>query len=288
VTTALSALRATRRPLRTPEGPRRRVRHRSAKLWTGITILVVMVAAGAVMNMTTDPIAQDLTQRLLPPSLTNPFGTDELGRSVFVRAIAATTLDIPLAMGAAFLPAIIGTLLGLLAGYGGRIADTLIMRVGDMLQAFPSYVLMIVVVFIIGPGINAFLVAIAIINWVAYARLVRSQVLVIREMDYVHAARVGGLGGARVALRHVLPNALPQVIVYLAADAVLALILLSGLSFLGLGVPAPTPEWGLMIDQGRLFVQTAWWLTAFPGLMIVLAAAAFSLISDALDDWSRV
>jgi peptide/nickel transport system permease protein len=268
---------------------RRRPKHsRAVKLWTGIGILVVLLAAGLIVNLTTDPIAQDLTQRLLPPSLAHPFGTDELGRSVFIRSLAASTLDIPLAIGAAVIPAVIGTLLGLLAGYGGRVADPVVMRVGDMLQAFPSYVLMIVVVFIVGPGIGAFLIAIAIINWVAYARLVRSQVLVIREQDYVHAARIGGLGGPRVALRHVLPNALPQVIVYLASDAVLALILLSGLSFLGLGVASPTPEWGLMISQGRLFVQTAWWLTLFPGLMIVAAAAAFSLISDALDDWSRV
>jgi len=267
---------------------KRAVRHRSSKLWTGTSILAAMLVVGVIVNLTADPIAQDLTQRLIPPSLAHPFGTDELGRSVLIRALAATTLDVPLAIGAALLPAILGTLLGLLAGYGGRIADTVVMRLGDMLQAFPSYVLMIVVVFIIGPGINAFLIAIATINWVAYARLVRSQVLVIREMDYVHAARIGGLGGARVALRHVLPNALPQVIVYLAADAVLALILLSGLSFLGLGVASPTPEWGLMINQGRLFVQSAWWLTVFPGLMIVIAAAGFSLISDALDDWSRV
>ncbi|WP_309066122.1 ABC transporter permease [Microbacterium sp.] len=268
-------------------GARRR-RVRSRKLSIGVTIIAAMLIAGVIVNLTGDPVVQDLGQRLLPPSLQHPFGTDDLGRSVLVRALAATTLNIPLAMGAALLPMIAGTLLGLLAGYGGRLSDAIVMRIGDLLQAFPSYVLMVVVVFIIGPGIGAFLAAIAIINWVAYARLVRSQVLVIREMDYVHAARVGGLGGPRVALRHVLPNALPQVIVYLASDAVLALILLSGLSFLGLGVAPPTPEWGLMINQGRLFVQSAWWLTAFPGLMIVLAATAFSLISDALDDWSRV
>lgn len=263
-------------------------RTRSLKMQTGIGILVVLLAAGFIAQLVADPIAQDLTQRLMPPSLANPFGTDELGRSVFVRSLSAATLDIPLAIGAALLPAIAGTLLGLLAGYGGRTADTVVMRVGDMLQAFPSYVLMIVVVFMIGPGVAAFVIAIAIINWVAYARLVRSQVLVIREQDFIHAARVSGFGGMRIAVRHVLPNAMPQVVVYLAADAVLALIMLSGLSFLGLGVAPPTPEWGLMIDQGRLFLQTAWWLTTFPGLMIVAAAAGFSLMSDALDDGSRV
>lgn len=261
---------------------------KSIKLRIGVTILVIMLAAGLVMNLVADPIAQDLSVRLQPPSLRFPFGTDELGRSVFVRAIAASTLDIPLVLVAAFAPAVIGTVLGLIAGYAGRLTDSLIMRVSDMLQAFPSYVLMIMVVFIVGPGVGAFLISIAIINWVAYARLVRAQVLVLREMDYIEAARVGGLGRIRVALRHVLPNALPQVFVYFAADAVLALILLSGLSFLGLGVAAPTPEWGLMISQGSLFIQTAWWLTATPGLMIVLAATAFSLISDAMDDRSRV
>lgn len=275
-------------PALTASAPRRPRRARSLKLRIGIGILVVLLIAGVLANLLADPLAQDLAQRLLPPSPAHPFGTDELGRSVFVRSLAASTLDIPLALVAALLPAIVGTLLGLLAGSGPRLVDAATMRLGDMLQAFPSYVLMIVVVFVIGPGVPAFLLSIAIINWVAYARLVRAQVLVIRNSDYVHAARVGGLGSARVAARHVLPNAMPQVYVYFAADAVLALIMLSGLSFLGLGVAAPTPEWGLMISQGRLFVQTAWWLSTFPGLMIVLAAAAFSLISDALDDGSRI
>lgn len=258
------------------------------KLQIGVGILVAMVIAGIVTRSVADPLKQDFPHKLIAPSAAYPFGTDELGRSILVRALDATLLDIPLAILAALLPAILGTLLGLFAGYAGRWADTIVMRIGDLLQAFPSYVLMIVVVFIIGPGVPAFLIAISILNWVAYARLVRAQVLVIREQDYVQAARVGGLGGTWVALRHVLPNAMPQVYVYWAADAVLAIMMLTGLSFLGLGVAPPTPEWGIMIAQGQLFMRSAWWISLFPGLMIVLAAVGFSLISDALDDRSRV
>ncbi len=262
----------------------------SGKLIAGCTILAILLLAGALIPalINVDPTAQHLDQRLLAPSLSHPFGTDQLGRDTFVRCLAAALVDIPLALFGSLIPAAIGSVLGLASGFGGRAVDAIIMRFGDVLQSLPSYVFLIAVAFIVGPGVGAFLVAAAFISWVIYARLIRSQVLVLRELDYVHAARLSGIGSLRVLFRHVLPNAVPQVIVYLAADMVISLTYLAGLSFLGLGVAEPTPEWGLMIRNGTLYLGSAWWMATFPGLMIVLTGGALAFISDALDERGRV
>lgn len=274
----------------TVPGRARSRRAGSRKLLIGLGVLLAFVVAAYLVPAVSgiDPTAQHLEQRLVAPSGAHLFGTDDLGRDVFVRSMAAARVDLPLAVLGALIPAIIGCVLGLVAGYAGRLVDTVVMRLGDILQSLPSYIFLIIVAFIVGPGVAAFLIAAAVISWVIYARLIRSQVLVLRELDYVHAARLSGLGAPRVLLRHVLPNALPQVIVYLAADAVLSLTFLAGLSFLGLGIPEPTPEWGLMIRSGTLFLGTSWWLSTFPGLMIVLTGGALALVSDGLDERGRV
>ena len=274
----------------TMPGRARSRRAGSRKLLIGFGVLLAFVVAAYLVPAVSgiDPTAQHLDQRLVAPSGAHLFGTDDLGRDVFVRSMAAARVDLPLAILGALIPAIIGCVLGLIAGYAGRLVDTVVMRLGDILQSLPSYIFLIIVAFIVGPGVAAFLIAAAVISWVIYARLIRSQVLVLRELDYVHAARLSGLGAPRVLLRHVLPNALPQVIVYLAADAVLSLTFLAGLSFLGLGIPEPTPEWGLMIRSGTLFLGTSWWLSTFPGLMIVLTGGALALVSDGLDERGRV
>lgn len=260
------------------------------KLAAGGFIITALLAASFLVPWLTnvDPTAQNLGQQLTPPSGDHWFGTDQLGRDVFVRSMYAARIDIPLALLGALIPAAIGSVLGLLAGYAGKWADTLIMRIGDILQSFPSYIFLIVVAFVVGPGVGAFLAAAATISWVNYARLVRSQVLVLRELDYVHAARLSGLGSRRVAFKHVLPNSLPQVIVYFASDAVLSLTFLAGLSFLSLGISEPTPEWGLMVLAGKEYLGTASWVITFPGLLIVLTGGAFALISDGLDERTRV
>lgn len=262
----------------------------SRKLVAGIVILVALLFAGTLVPalLHIDPTAQNLAQRLMSPSAQHPFGTDDLGRDILIRCIAAAVVDIPLALLGSIIPAVIGSALGLVAGFGGRVVDAIVMRLGDILQSLPSYVFLIAVAFIVGPGVGAFLVAAAFISWVIYARLIRSQVLVLRELDFVHAARLSGIGIVRVLARHVLPNAVPQVIVYLAADMVISLTYLAGLSFLGLGVPAPTPEWGLMVKDGTLYLGTAWWMATFPGLFIVLTGGALAFISDALDERGRL
>lgn len=269
--------------------PGRRRRLRVDKLVVGIALLAIMFAAGWVVPALAgfSVLDQDLGQRLLPPSPQHLFGTDEFGRDILVRSLYAARIDLPLAVLGAMIPAAIGTTIGLIAGYSGRIVDTILMRTGDFLQAFPSYVLLVVVAYIMGPGIGSFLLATGVIAWVAYARLIRSQVQVIRELDYVHSARLAGFGRVRIMFRHVLPNSMSQTIVFMASDATLALLFLSGISFLGLGIPAPTPEWGQMISAGQLYLSTAWWIIAFPGLMLMLAAGSFVLMSDGLDDRTR-
>lgn len=276
-------------PLATAPRRRRKRAVGTRKILVGATIIAVMLLAAAIVPavLHIDPTAQHLDQQLRAPSAAHLFGTDDLGRDIFARTLAAALIDVPLAILGSLIPAVIGGLLGLLAGFGGRIVDGLIMRTGDVLQSLPGYVFLIAVAFVVGPGVGAFLVAAAFISWVIYARLIRSQVLVLRELDFVHAARLSGIGTPRVLLRHVLPNAVPQVIVYLAADAVISLTYLAGLSFLGLGVAEPTPEWGLMIKNGTLYLGTAWWLATFPGLMIVLTGGALAFISDGLDERGR-
>jgi peptide/nickel transport system permease protein len=262
----------------------------TTKIAIGCGVLLALLIAGWLLPLLTgiDPTAQHLTERLLPPSGAHPFGTDDLGRDVLVRTAAAALVDIPIALLGTLLPAVIGVVLGVLAGFLRGPVDAVIMRVGDVLQSMPGYVFLIAVAFIVGPGVGAFLVAAGILSWVISARIVRSQVLLLRELDWVHAARMSGLGSPRVLFGHVLPNAIPQVVVYLAADAAISLTYLAGLSFLGLGVAEPTPEWGLMIKNGTLYVGTAWWLATFPGLALVITGAALAFISDGIDERSRV
>lgn len=254
----------------------------------GISIVGLFIVLGLSASLiTANPLAQDVRARLLPPSGAHWFGTDDLGRDVFARTIWAIRVDLPLALLGSFLPGVLGVLLGGLAGYVGRWFDGLTMRLADIVQAFPSYVLLLVVAFVIGKGPTAFVVAAVILAWTSYARLVRAQVLVIREMEFVMAAKTSGLGHLRVFLRHVLPNALPQAIVYFASDLVLALLALAGLSFLGLGIGQPTPEWGAMIATGQQYLRSAWWLATIPGLAIVVVGGAFALISEGIDDRMR-
>lgn len=274
-TRALSRLR--------PRGPGR------GKLLAGISILAVITLAGVLASVLSphDPLAQDISSRLLAPSLQHPFGTDALGRDVFSRTLHAIRLDLPLALAGALLPGILGVVVGAVAGLAGPRTSRWIMRVADVTQAFPQYVLFILVAFVLSPGVTAFLVGVLLVSWVSYTRIVRSQVLTIRELDYYRAAVTSRSSRARVLFRHVLPNAMPQAIVYFTSDVVIALLALSGLSYLGLGVPQPTPEWGSMIADGQAYLRNAWWLTTFPGLAIVVSGLAFSLLNEGLDDRNR-
>ena len=229
-----------------------------------------------------DPIVQDLDATLSPPSLSHPFGTDNFGRDVLSRLIWGAQLDLLMGVFGVVTPFVIGCLIGVAAGYFGGIADTLLMRLLDITISFPFFVLMIAIIAVLGPGLVSFFIAVSLVGWVSYARLIRSQALVLKHADFIVAARALGYGRFRIMARHLLPNAIVPAIVFAMSDIVLVVLLGSSLSYLGLGVQPPAAEWGVMIAEGQNFLATAWWICLFPGFAIVLLALGFSLLGDGL------
>jgi len=259
------------------------------KVWVGLAIvaLYVLVALLAPVLAPHDPLAIDPVNRLAAPSADHLLGTDELGRDVLSRLLHAFRVDLPLGFLGALLPAILGTVLGALAGFFGRWVDTVIMRTGDVVQAFPAYILVIVLVFALGQGARSIIIAFTVLAWVIYARIIRSEVLRVKDLDYVHAARVAGLPRLRILRVHVVPNVINQTLVYLPNDIVFATLALAAFSFLGLGIPQPTPEWGAMIADGQPFIRTNWWLATVPGLVIVGLGLGLSLVGEGLEEGLR-
>jgi peptide/nickel transport system permease protein len=234
-----------------------------------------------------DPTALHLDASLLPPSLSHPFGTDNLGRDVLLRIIHGTSIDLQIGL-FTVLPALtIGSIVGGLAGYYGSLADMLVMRLVDIVVAFPSFVLVIAIIAVLGPGLFNMYIAVGLVGWVSYARVVRAEMLVAKQMDYARAARVLGFTDARILMRHLLPNVIVQALIYSTSDFILGILLGSSLGFLGLGAQPPAPEWGVMIAEGYSFLARAPWISALPGLVIVALAAAFSLFGDGLADYLR-
>jgi peptide/nickel transport system permease protein len=230
------------------------------------------------------PDAHDLQATLQPPSLAHPLGTDNFGRDMLSRVIWGTRVDLQLGIMGVVWPFLLGTALGSIAGYFGGIVDVLLMRLLDITLAFPFLVLMIAIISVLGPGLTSFYIAITLVGWVSYARLVRAQVLVLKNSDFVLAARSLGYGHARIMFRHILPNALVPSIVFSMSDVVLVILAGASISYLGLGIQPPTAEWGVMIAEGQNFMTTAWWITAFPGCAIVLLALGFSLLADGMGE----
>ena len=258
---------------------------KSAKtLYIGAGLLGALVLAAIFAPLITsfDPTEQDLMNTLLGPTSPHWLGTDPLGRDVFTRLIYGARVDLAIGLLAVVLPYIIGVSLGLLTGWRGGKTDSVIMRVVDTVIAFPFYVLAIALVFIFGPGIKSIIVAITLVGWVAYCRIVRANVLVAKEQDYIHAARLTGLPTSRILRRHMLPNVISQSIVFAMSDIVLSILAIVSLGYLGLGVPIPTAEWGSMIQEGQGYITQQWWLATIPGLMVVYVGFSLSLIGDGL------
>jgi peptide/nickel transport system permease protein len=253
-------------------------------LRVGSIMLVVIVLVGifAPMFLPYDPYSQDLGSTLQPPSLAHPFGTDNFGRDVLIRVLWGIRIDLPFGFLTTYVPMIYGIVLGAFAGYAGGFYDGALMRVLDVTVAFPFLVLIIVIVAILGPGIFNIYLAIFLTAWTMYARLARAEMLVERNKDYILAARNLGYGPCRIVFRHALPNVMNSSIVFSMSDFVLNIMLVSGLSFLGLGVSPPTPEWGAMIAEGRDFIFEAWWISTLPGLALVVTGTALCLIGDGL------
>lgn len=256
-----------------------------SKLIAGLVMLAgfVFVAAFAPVIAPYDPNAL-VASPLEDPNSTHLLGTDPLGRDVLSRIIHAARVDLPLAVVVVVLSAAVGTVAGSIAAYRGGFADSLLNGLGSLVQAFPVYVLLIAVVFALGPGARSLVVGYLVINWVIYARIVRGEVLRVNGLDYVHAARGSGTSGVRLLGLHILPNASRQVLVYMSSDVVLAIGTIATFSFFGIGVQAPTAEWGAMVASGQLYITTDPLQAIFPGLAIIALGLTFALIGDGLDD----
>jgi peptide/nickel transport system permease protein len=253
-------------------------------LGVGLLGFFVLVAVAAPLIAPYDPVVQLADARLQPPSLSHPFGTDNFGRDILSRVVWGARVDLQIAFIGVVFPFIIGTLLGTMAGFFGGIVDIVFMRIIDIILAFPFLVLMLSIIAILGPGLTSFYIAMALVGWVSYARLVRAQILVLKNSDYAVAAVSLGFSRTRIMFRHLLPNAVAGSLVFVMSDAVLVLLNGAAISYLGLGVQPPTAVWGIMVAEGQPFVTTAWWITLFPGLSIVVLAFGFSLLGDALGD----
>jgi peptide/nickel transport system permease protein len=250
-------------------------------------LLIALVAIFAPLIAPYAPDQQQLQLGLQGPSWQHLFGTDQLGQDVFSRVIYASRVDLQIGFIGVTIPFVIGTAVGLLAGYHGRWLDIIIGRLIDIFTAFPFLVLVIAIVAMLGPGLRNLYIAIAIVSWVAYARIIRGETLSAKRREYVLAAKGLGYSAPRIMFRHLLPNVIAPAFVFAMSDFVLDILAGASLGFFGLGVQPPQAEWGVMIADGRNFIMTAPWLVIFPGLAIIVVGFFFSLLGDGLADYIR-
>jgi len=260
--------------------------YRNGPLLAGMIIVgvVVLIAVFAPLIAPYDPIKQDLLSTLQPPSWEHWLGTDKLGRDVLSRLIWGARVDLRIGFLAVLIPLVFGSVIGALAGYFGGWFDVLVMRIVDVFFAFPFYVIVIALVFVFGSGESSIYLAIAVVSWVAYAKIVRGEVIVAKTQDYVTAARLGGVSHMRILAGHIGPNVVSQVIIYAMSDIVMDIMAIVTLGYLGLGIAPPTPEWGSMILDGQEFITTQWQQATIPGLMVVVMSLGLSWIGDGLSD----
>lgn len=252
-----------------------------------VICIVVVMALFPQLFSRLDPTAVDIRARLAPPSAGHPFGTDNYGRDIFSRVVHGAGIDLMMGVVGTLIPFVLGGIFGMLAGYYGGIMDSVLMRIIDVLMAFPFTILVIVIVTILGNGIINVYIALWIVGWIAYAKLVRGEVLVLKNSDFIHAAVIAGFTDRRILLRHMLPNVISSAVVYGVSDIVLCMLTGASMSFLGLGVQPPTPEWGAIMNEGKSYISYAWWITFFPGLVMAVTGIGFSLLGDGLTDFLR-
>jgi peptide/nickel transport system permease protein len=247
--------------------------------------LVVCVAVFGAWLAPYPPDRIDLAHRLLPPSLRHLFGTDDYGRDVFSRVLAGAWISLYVAGVILLVSVAVGTILGTIAGLVGGLVDEVIMRITDLFLAFPALILAAAIAATLGPSLTNTMLALSTVFWPWYARLVRGQVLSLREREFVLAARVAGAGTGTIVAKHLVRNVFPLVVVQASLDVGYAILFTSSLSFLGLGAQPPTPEWGAMMTDGRSFLQDYWWYPTAPGLALALTVVGFNLLGDGLRDW---
>jgi peptide/nickel transport system permease protein len=270
---------------------RRLVARRTALFGLVVVVAVVLTALAAPVLSPFDPIEQDLGDlRLKAPGFrdvagrVHPLGTDHLGRDLLARVIHGARPALLVGFAAVAISGLIGMAAGLIAGYFGGRLDDVLMRLADIQLAFPFILLAIAVIGVLGPSLTTIIIVIGVSSWVVYARIVRSAVLSLREREFVQAALALGSGDGRVLLRHILPNAFTPWLVVATLDMARVIVIESALSFLGLGVQPPTPTWGGMLADGRVYISTAWWLATFPGLAILVTVLGINLFGDGLRD----
>lgn len=261
------------------------LRNKTFTIFGILAILLVLMAVFApYVTGGVDPAKGSMKDAIMAPCKEHIFGTDKMGRDIFTRVVYGARVSLVAAFSVVGLSFLIGMVLGIISGYFRGVVDAVIMRIADMMLAFPGLVLAMAVAGILGTSIRNAVIAIAAVTWPKYARLARSLVLKIRDRDYVSAAIVTGSRTPYMLLRYMLPNALPTLIITAATDIGGLMLELAGLSFLGFGAVSPTPEWGLMLSEGRAYMQTAPWLMVFPGLAIFITVVIFNMLGDSLRD----
>ncbi len=259
---------------------------RQPSIVAGLLILLLFGAAALLAPVLSpaDPLAQNVVEGLRPPSSEHLLGTDKLGRDILSRMLYGARISLMVGALVVAIASSVGAALGLLAGYVGGWADELLMRVTDIFFAFPALILAMAIAGALGPSLRNALIAISAVSWPVYARLIRGQVLALKEREFVLAARALGVPERRIIARHLLPNTLAPLLVQASFDMGAAITSVAGLSFIGFGAQPPTPEWGVMISEGRNYMATQWWLATFPALAILLVVGGFNLLGDGLRD----
>jgi peptide/nickel transport system permease protein len=273
-----------------PRALRKLLSHRAAVIGGVITLAVLLCSALAPWVAPKDPLALDPNRRLLPPgwmeggSWAYPLGTDQVGRDLLSRVIYGSRISVLVGIAAVAISASLGVMLGLVSGFYGGIVERLILWLADVQIAFPFYLLVISIIAVVGTGFGTVIVVFGVAGWVIYARIVRGTVLALRGLEFVEAARALGGSSVRIAVRHVLPNVLTPVIILATLRVASVIVWESGLSFLGLSVPPPTPTWGRMLSDGRAYLANAWWTATFPGLAIMVTVLGVNMLGDGLRD----
>ncbi len=270
--------------------PRRRstfvaaLRQPAIAVGTLILVLFVLAAMLAPILTSVDPLTQNVIKGLKPPSGEFPLGTDKLGRDIFSRLLYGARVSLFVGFAIVIGSTLIGGLFGLAAGWYGRWLDEIMMRVTDIFFAFPGLILAMAIAAALGPSLQNALIAITAVTWPVYARLVRGQILALKQREFVEAARVIGASQWRIIFRHLLPNSLAPLLVQASFDLGGSILSVAGLSFIGFGAQPPFPEWGVMISEGRNYIATQWWLATCPAVAMLLVVAGFNLLGDGLRD----